>query len=227
MLGARTPNGLIWVLVPRADYTIVDTWFVSGMCGTGSKDIVVDDAFVPAHRTLDASRAGAEDRTAWELHGQPTYRVPLSAIAGWDLAAPVIGIAQAAIDEFSARFRGASGGRAADPAALQLRLAESSAEVDSVRALHRQRIREILARGERGQPFTALDFARYRRDKSFIARVCVQAVNRLFDGSGGHALFATQAIQRIHRDVHAAAHHVALSWDAPAQAYGRLALNPA
>jgi alkylation response protein AidB-like acyl-CoA dehydrogenase len=227
MLGARTPQGLLWALAPRADYAIVDTWFVSGMCGTGSKDIVIDDAFVPAHRTLDPARAGVEDFTAWDLHRQPTYRVPLTAISGWDLAAPVIGIAQAAIDEFGARFRGAAGqGRAGDPAALQLRLAESSVEVDSARALHRQGIHDILAKGGRGEQFTPLDMARYRRDKAFIAKLCVRAVNRLFDASGGHALFASQALQRIHRDVHAAANHVALSWDAPAQVYGRLALEP-
>lgn len=226
VLGARTPQGLIWVLVPRSDYAIVDTWFVSGLCGTGSKDIVIDDAFVPAHRTADPARAGVADFTAWDLHRQPTYRVPLWSISGWDLAAPLIGIAQGAIDEFCARFQGASGGgRTADPVALQLRLAEAAAEVDSARALHRQGIREILAKGERGEPFSALDQARYRRDKAFIAKLCVQAVNRLFDASGGHALFAAQAMQRLHRDAHAAAHHFALSWDAAGQMYGRLALE--
>jgi 3-hydroxy-9,10-secoandrosta-1,3,5(10)-triene-9,17-dione monooxygenase len=38
-------------LVPRIDYAIDDNWRVMGLCATGSKDIVVDDAFVPEYRT--------------------------------------------------------------------------------------------------------------------------------------------------------------------------------
>ena len=47
------------------------------MRGTGSKDIVVNDVFVPAHRVLDPDRAGDLERTGWELHRRPSYRVPL------------------------------------------------------------------------------------------------------------------------------------------------------
>ena len=38
-------------LVPRSDYKIIDNWDVSGLEGTGSHDIVVEDAWVPEHRT--------------------------------------------------------------------------------------------------------------------------------------------------------------------------------
>ena len=76
-----------FVLVPRSDYRIVDNWFVSGMCATGSKDIVIEEAFVPSYRVLDTSRAGNGDFTGWELHGRLSYRVPLRWILGWDLVA--------------------------------------------------------------------------------------------------------------------------------------------
>lgn len=45
MLGVDGADGRVWVLVPRSDYEIIDTWFVSGLRGTGSKDISVKDAF--------------------------------------------------------------------------------------------------------------------------------------------------------------------------------------
>lgn len=45
MLGVDGADGRVWVLVPRSDYEIIDTWFVSGLQGTGSKDISVKDAF--------------------------------------------------------------------------------------------------------------------------------------------------------------------------------------
>jgi len=82
------PGTMLWLLIPRSDYGIVDTWFASGMRGSGSNDIVVEDVFVPAHRMLDPERAGDRDMTGWELHGRPSYRVPLRLLTGWDLAGP-------------------------------------------------------------------------------------------------------------------------------------------
>jgi 3-hydroxy-9,10-secoandrosta-1,3,5(10)-triene-9,17-dione monooxygenase len=196
------------------------------MRGTGSKDIVIDHAFVPGHRSLNPDRAGDDDRTGWEVHGRLSYRVPLRCLTGWDLAAPLIGIAQGAIDEFTAHLRGTSGpGRTADSVAVHLRLAEASAEVDAARALHRSDIREMLDRAARGRPFSELDRARYRRDKAYVTRLCVTAVNRLFEASGAHAVLDSSAMQRFHRDAHGASHHAALTWDTWAEQFGRQALR--
>lgn len=56
-------------------------------------------------------------------------------------------------------------------------------------------------------------------------KLCVQAVNRLFEASGGRALQESEAIQRCHRDVNAASHHQGISWDAAAEDFGRQALG--
>jgi 3-hydroxy-9,10-secoandrosta-1,3,5(10)-triene-9,17-dione monooxygenase len=225
-LPGAAPDSLLWVLIPRADYDIVDTWFASGLRGSGSKDVVIEDVFVPAYRAIDPNRAGDGEWTGWELHQRLSYRAPLRCMTGWDLVAPIIGIAQGAVDEFTARLRGTSGvGRTADSVPLQLRLAEASAEVDAARAIHRHDIAEILDKAARGAPFTLVDRVRYRRDKGFVGRLCVQAVNRLFEGSGARGLFDTEPIQRFHRDAHAASHHAALAWDAVAEEYGRQVLR--
>lgn len=221
---APGPDGRAWIMVPRSDYEIVDTWFASGMRGSGSKDVVVKDVFVPAHRVLDPNRAGNGDWTGWELHHRLSYRVPLRCLAGWDLAAPLIGVAQGAVDEFTALAR--PGGGRTPSVAFQLRLAEASAEVDAARALHRHDIREMLDKAARGATFTEGDRVRYRRDKAFIAKLCLRAVNGLFEAAGARAVMDSQPMQRFHRDAHAAAHHQALSWDVPAEEFGRFVLAP-
>jgi alkylation response protein AidB-like acyl-CoA dehydrogenase len=221
-----TPADLRWLLLPRPDYEIVDTWFASGMRGSGSKDIVVEDAFVPAHRVVDPNRAGDGDSTGWRLHERLSYRVPLRCLTGWDLAAPLVGMAQGAIDDLVESVAGISGpGRTADSVPLQLRVAEASAEVDAARALHRHDVHEMLEKAARGDAFTELDRARYRRDKAFVAKLCVAAVNRLFEASGARAVMESASIQRFHRDIHAASHHAALTWDAFAEQYGKALLG--
>ena len=226
MLGLPGVGQRSWGLVPREDFEIVDNWYVSGLRGSGSKDIVVEDAFVPNHRILEVATAGSSDLSAWELHGQHRYRVPLPVLLGWDLLAPILGITQGMIDEFTARLEGTSGpGRTADSPAIHMRLSEAAAELDAARGLMECDIGEILRRGEAGESFTPLERARFKRDKAFTTQLCLQAVNRLFDVSGGHALFDSVPLQRFHRDAQAVAHRDLFIMDMGGQDYGRVLLG--
>ena len=226
MLGVEGIAERSWVLVPRSDFEIVDKWFVSGLRGTGSKDIVVEDAFVPAHRVLNVNRAGDGDWTGWELHGQDRYRMPIPVLLGWDLVSPMVGIAQGMIDEFTARLIGTSGpGKTADSPAIQIRLSEAAAEVDAARVLLQHDIREMFDKAKARESFSPLERARYRRDKAFITQLCLRSVNRLFDLSGGHALFDSEPLQRFHRDAHAVSHRDGLILDLGGAQYGKVALG--
>ena len=226
MLGAPNIGERSWVLIPRDDFEIVDTWFVSGLRGSGSKDIAVNDAFVPSHRVLDVTTAGVSDLGAWDLHGQPRYRVPISVLLGWDLVGPMLGIAQGMVDEFIARVAGTSGpGRTADSPAIHLRLSQASAEVDAAKGVMDCDVAEILRKGAEGEPFTLLERARFRRDKAFITQLCLKAVNGLFDVSGGHALHDSVPLQRFHRDAQAVAHRDGLVMELGGQDYGRVAFG--
>jgi 3-hydroxy-9,10-secoandrosta-1,3,5(10)-triene-9,17-dione monooxygenase len=83
----------------------------------------------------------------------------------------------------------------------------------------------LIERAEQGALPDEFEQATARRNYGYVAKLCLQAVNRLFEASGGHALYDTQALQRFHRDVHAGAHQVALYWDAIGEGYGRAALG--
>jgi 3-hydroxy-9,10-secoandrosta-1,3,5(10)-triene-9,17-dione monooxygenase len=226
-LGATTPSGMVWLLVPRRDYEIVDNWYVTGLSGSGSKDIIIKDAFVPACRVLSPDAAGNGDWNGWELHHQARYHVPLRCLLGWDLLGPLIGMVRGCIDEFvlAARLRSGPAGRAADSPALQIRLAEACAEAAASQSLLLADVREMLARGAVGGRFTELDRARYQRDRAFGTKLCLQAVNRLFEASGGHAIFQSAPIQRFFRDAQAATHRETMLLDVAGQNFGRMMLN--
>ncbi|MEK7215140.1 MAG: acyl-CoA dehydrogenase family protein, partial [Chloroflexota bacterium] len=134
--------------------------------------------------------------------------------------------AQGAIDVFTERYAATSGApRSAESVALQLRLAEAASEVRAARTLHRTSIERILAKAEIGEPFTPLERAAYMCDKAYGVRLSVQAVNRLYEASGGRGTHDADPMQRFHRDIHAASHHVHLQWDLVAEDYGRQALG--
>jgi alkylation response protein AidB-like acyl-CoA dehydrogenase len=224
LLGVGPPGVL--GLVPRSDFEVVDTWFASGLCGSGSNDIVVEDVFVPTHRMLDINRAGVDDFTAWELHRRSTYHVPLRALLALDLVAPLVGIAHGMVDEFVRRIQSTPGGaRAMKSEVTQLRLAEASAEADAAHALLRHIVDRVLEKGRRAEAFSELERVRVQRDRAFVVRLCMQAVNRLFDISGGHALFLSEPLQRFHRDAQAVSHRAGLMLESVGPLYGRIALE--
>jgi alkylation response protein AidB-like acyl-CoA dehydrogenase len=222
------PRGAVLFLVPRSDWRIEDDWFVSGMRGTGSKTIVIDEpVFVPEHRWLPMY--GADGAAAQALHGRPSYGVPIGSLLPYTLACPLVGIAQGAVAAYEQRMRTRVTAVArkpmADMAAVQTRLAEAGALADAARQIARGDLREMIDRAARGEQPTMLERARYRRNHAFVARLSVQAVDVLFAGSGGSAIYDHEPMQRFHRDVHAGSHHVILGWDENAEQYGRVRLG--
>jgi 3-hydroxy-9,10-secoandrosta-1,3,5(10)-triene-9,17-dione monooxygenase len=58
MVSSRQPGGAAekrLFLVPRSDYQIAENWDTFGLCATGSNDIVIEDMFVPAYRSVAQS----------------------------------------------------------------------------------------------------------------------------------------------------------------------------
>ncbi len=223
LLGTGAPGVLS--LVARQDVEVLDTWHASGLCGSGSHDVQVHDVFVPDYRCLNMDRAGVDDFLGWELHHRTTYRVPLRTMLAWDLVAPLLGIGEGMLEEFVRRIQaGESGLHMARSEVVQLRVAGAAAGGEGARALMRHRLDRVLARASRGDAFTELERLTVARDRAFVVRLCMQAINRLFDVSGGHALFLSEPLQRAHRDAQAVAHRAGLTLELVGPNYGRVAL---
>jgi 3-hydroxy-9,10-secoandrosta-1,3,5(10)-triene-9,17-dione monooxygenase len=217
-------RGLVLFLVPRSDWRIDDTWSVAGLQGTGSHDVVIDEpVFVPEHRYVPMH--GSETGPARERHGRPLYGAPVPSVMANTLAAPVLGMAQGALDVFEDRMKthvsSFGGTRAADSAAVQYRLAESAVELDAARALMRANFREIAERAARGEQPSVDDRLRYRRDHGWFGRIAYRVAGRLYEAGGAASIYDSHPLQRIHRDVTTAAHHVAVYWDTYGELYGR------
>ena len=78
ILGAAGIGERTWMLVPRQDFDIVETWLVKGVRGTGTKDIVSEVAVVPSHRVLDMGRTRHVNWTGWYMDGEEGYTLSSS-----------------------------------------------------------------------------------------------------------------------------------------------------
>ena len=229
MLIGNAPEGAVLLMLPSTGCRIDDTWSVVGLRGSGSKDVVVDGALVPRYRAVSINDVREGCTPGRAIHDTPNYRIPMRSILSFTLSASVLGMAQGGLEVFSetiqGRVLGRTGGKCAESVGLQLRLAEADAELRAAQALLKRDCAEIFAKARDSQSFTLEERERCRRDQSYIAKLSVQAIDRVFEASAGRALFESHPLQRFYRDVHAASPHVSLAWDAPAEQFGKVRLG--
>ena len=217
------------MLVPKAEYKVIDTWHVAGLRGTGSKDIEIKDVFVPEHRTLamDDTRGGPTPGSA--RNPGVLYRLPLMALFQFCITGPILGMAQGAVQGFikKTRERAASytGAKIAELATMQVRVAEAGALVDSAELIMRACADDAMRQTAAGKVPSIEDKVRYRRDAAFAVRQCVRAVDLIFEAYGGGGLYEHQQIQRAWRDIHAGAAHISFAFDAVGTTYGKVMLG--
>jgi 3-hydroxy-9,10-secoandrosta-1,3,5(10)-triene-9,17-dione monooxygenase len=205
------PPDLRVFLLPRRDYRIDDNWHVMGLCATGSKDIVVEDAFVPEYRTHSYRDAFALNHPGTAVNDAPLYRLPFGLVFTYGIVAPAIGAAQGALQAFreqaARRVNVRDGSRAVEDPFMQYRLAEAAAEIDAARDRMLADFAEMMRLARAGEEIPLADRARYRWDSGKAVERSVYAVDRLFEASGGHGIFLDNPIQRAWRDVHAMRAH--------------------
>jgi alkylation response protein AidB-like acyl-CoA dehydrogenase len=225
--GARpTPA---FLLVPRSDFRIVDTWHAVGLCGTGSKDVVIEDAFVPAHRVVAFADLSSGNPPGAAIHANPLYRVPFLALIPLCIATPACGIAQDALDAFEEmaggrKTKGAmagAGNRMAEFPTVQLRVAEAAGLIDAARLLLLCDAAEPVQRLQAGGAVDVGMRIRNRRNHALAVKFCVEAVNGLYAATGASGLLTGSRLQRNWRDVNAIAKHISVNWDAVGTLYGQ------
>lgn len=67
-------------LVPRSDYRIERNWDVLGLRGTGSHDIVIDEAFVPFHRVQRTNNTSMEATPGRQVNTSPLFAIPFAQV---------------------------------------------------------------------------------------------------------------------------------------------------
>lgn len=219
-----------FLLVPRRDFSSLDDWHAYGLAGTGSHHVVVDNAFVPVHRTLAAEVfAEGSNVPGGRVHAAPLYRLPTFATYGFALGMVPLGVARAAAHEMVASLKRRAGtytgARLADLVPLQLRLADTMAAVGYFETQYRADLSEMIAQTAAGGGTPAADKLRWKRNLAYGVRLAKQAMDNVMSMSGAGGLGTEAPLQRQFRDLNAAASHIALTWDVQAPMYGQNVLG--
>ncbi len=210
------------LLVKRDDYEIIDDWFTFGLSGTGSKSVLIRDAFVPDHR--------AHSMIDYKLDDRPVnYLFPFAMVFYSSVSSVITGFAQGAIDVFieqmQVRVDNGSGAATRLSPYVKDRLANAVSKVRSCKARMEQMMAHCTQIVERRELVTVDDRIHYMLDMARIGRECEEAVLTVYKCTGARGIYKSNPIQRYLRDTLVAANHITQDADNNAGALGGYLLS--
>lgn len=229
LVGAKLPNSTasfndLWVVLKKGDFEILDTWQSEGLCGSGSKDIKVDNVFVPAHRTLPLQDM-SDNPPGAKLYDYYLYGVEFHSYFITLLAGPILGAARGAyneyVDQTLTRVGAMMGETIVDQPAVQVHVAESLAELETADLLIDTLCDQLHALGMRGEGISPEMKLKAYRNLVMAGRLAHSSADRLSRMMGVSAQTGRNPVQRLYRDVRTMSTHSALHWEAGLQRSGK------
>lgn len=189
------------LLVPASKASIVDVWDTTGMRGTGSNDIVLDNVFVPFSDSTTMMEKPHE--------AGPLYRFPPLFLASH--AGVPLGIARNALDfveELTTQKKAIPSGQLMreDPT-VQETIAWAEAHLGAARSYvygTLEDLWETLCKGDRPSPPQR---AAYRMMMTYAHQAAKQIITTLYDTAATSAIFRSSRLDRDVRDILTACQH--------------------
>lgn len=212
-------------LIPNSDVTIEDTWFTSGMRGTGSNTIHADEVFVPGHR-LHWVPGLLNHEYDTPFKDETLYRSAFIPVAALILAGPQLGLAQAALDYVieKGHKRGIAYSEyelQRDAPTFQLGISKAATLVDTAHLFAYRAAADIDAAAADGRAMTYVERARTRNDTGHAAESAREAIRVLCSAHGASSFAEASPMQRMWRDSEIASRHAVVAPEISALIYGR------
>ncbi len=193
--------------VPIAEGEILDTWYSTGLRGSGSNDFMVKDLFIPAERSCSLHKLPVR-------RPGPLYAWPL--MFAYNFPGIALGIARSALDTFAelAERKSVTAGNLTgkrlmlrDEGYAQTALARAEALVRSARGFIYETLGEIWATLVRGETLPIRLRALYRLAMVHAHEACTSAVDLLYKANGGGSVYSSGPFDRHFRDIHTINQH--------------------
>ena len=208
------PPDIRHFILPRSDYEIVEgSWNVMGMIGTGSKNVRMTDAFIPAYRAYEAPKMVEGVYAREQRPDSPLYQMMFGIMFSAAIASGTLGTAQGAVREFREYMNGRVSvmGNVAKSDPFQLAaLARAEADVDASVVHFEHVIAKLFDQVAAGEPITVTQRITARRDMVRGVDRVVTAIDELYRMGGASAIHTDtgRPLERFWRDLHAGGSHV-------------------
>lgn len=215
------------VLLPMDEMSIEDTWYSVGVRGSGSNTVIAKDVFVPDRRVMPLSAV-----MKYNALGDPdralVYRQAFAATAVIAVAAPVLGMARAALELTRERMN-VGGKRIAyssyndtrQSPAMQLQLAEAASLIEIGDATVKAWCDRIVEAAAENRELPLEERVRMRAEMGIALRHCRDGVDLLMSVQGASGFMESNPVQRAWRDIETATRHGLLTPEVPLEIYGR------
>lgn len=217
-----------FALVPRSEFQVLDNWRSVALRGSGSNDIVLKDAFIPAHRTIGFDEIDRPDTPGVKVNPGPTYRLPTFNVFNLTGVGPTLGLAHGALAAFTAGMkqrRNMFGSKIPELQNIQMRTSEASAEIDAAQTIADHHVAALQSAAASGTWPTRDYLMKLQRDCAYVGKLCQSAVARLVDASGAGGLNDDNDVQLNQADMKGVGAHITMGWDANCVPYGKFLLG--
>ena len=215
-----------FAVLPRSDYKIRDDWFAAGMKGSGTKTLIIDNVRVPEHRIQKAKDMMEGKSAGFGLYpDSKIFYSPYRPYFASGLSTVSLGVAERMLEVFrektKGRVRAYTGAAVGAATPALMRLAESTHQVGAARAFLEKTWQDHAEHSEQQRYPSRETLAFWRTNQAYATKMCIQAVDRLFEAAGGNAWFEYNEMQRLFRDSHMTGAHAYTDYDVCAQILGR------
>ena len=196
-----------YAVIPEGGWSIVDTWHVSGMRGSGSHDVLVRDVRVPRQNIVRPIGSAAID--------DPLLRFPVGARLAYNKVAVSLGIARAALQVFEDLAAGKvprfQNRKLAEQGHAQRAAAEATVCVVRSEDVLMARTEALWHRALAGDAVSSRERAIYQLACSDAVRSCTASVDLLAEAAGTSANWLDHPLERLSRDARVVRQHVTVA----------------
>ena len=204
----KLANGAVdsrMMIFPRESVELIDSWNVSGLCGTGSGEMQVKNLRVPKSHSVSI----ATDRP----HATGAlYAFPVFGLLALGVASVLMGNARAAIDELVELAGGkkpqGSARVLAERATAQATLAENVARLRAARAYMLEVVEDAWGKARASGEVALAERAALRNAATHAARTALGVTREMYELGGGSSVFLSSPLQRRMRDASVGAQHM-------------------
>jgi alkylation response protein AidB-like acyl-CoA dehydrogenase len=207
MTPAGTPQ-IAHVFMPMSQVQIYDTWYASGLCGTGSNDFESADVFVPNECVFSVFDPAGH-------RPEPLYQMPVLPLFAAHVAAAGLGIARASLDELTElvveKSPSFSTVRMAEKPVTQVEIARAEASLGAARAFLYDAVDDLWQTVAAEREPTKRQHAVCRAAALHASETAAFVTRTASVLAGGTSIFTSSSLQRHARDADAVTHHITQS----------------